>query len=415
MTAGGAFCYGARTLIAWILLALAVLSVLLNFWQWYAALRFEFADEKGIGSHAETLRKENRSLEREAPGTAHSSRPAYAPSLSILRPVKGCDSETERCLESWFQQDYGGNSEILFGVASETDPICDVVRRLINKYPQQAAELLICKPILGANAKVSSLCYLAKRARHEVIVISDQDVLVSGGFLSNLVLPLQEKTVGLVNCFYILANPRSVPMRLEAVAVNADFWSQVLQGNMLKPMDFALGAAMATTKSRLADIGGFEGLLDYLADDYQLGNRIARTGARLVICPEPVECRSDPPSASAVWKHQLRWARTIRVCQPSPYFFSILSNGTFWPLLGLIGNGPRGIAVLSTALLIRCLTAAWNSAKLTRENGWISGILAPLKDLFQVAIWALAFTGNEIVWRDQRFRVDRGGKLTPLA
>jgi ceramide glucosyltransferase len=172
---------------------------------------------------------------------------------------------------------------------------------------------------------------------------------------------------------------------------------------------------MATTKARLVEIGGFEALLDYLADDYQLGNRIAKTGGRLVICPEAVECRSDPQSASAVWKHQLRWARTIRVCQPAPYFFSILSNGTFWPLLCLIGNGSGGVAVLVIALIIRSLTAAANYRRLTSKSGFIPGILAPAKDLLQVAIWALAFAGNEIVWREQRFRVDKGGKLTPLA
>jgi ceramide glucosyltransferase len=204
-------------------------------------------------------------------------------------------------------------------------------------------------------------------------------------------------------------------MWLEAVAVNADFWSQVLQGNMLKPMDFALGAVMATTKTRLAQIGGFEGLLDYLADDYQLGHRIARTGARLVICPVPVECRSAAQSASAVWKHQLRWARTIRVCQPTAYFFSILSNATLWPLLGLIGNGLGGVTLLAVAVLLRILTARSNYARLAGANGWKAGFLAPLKDLLQVPIWALAFVGNEIVWREQRFRVDRGGKLTPLA
>jgi ceramide glucosyltransferase len=338
-----------------------------------------------------------------------------APGVSILRPLKGCDSETESCLRSWFDQSYGGKSELLFGVASENDPVCEIVRRLIQEYPEQPAELAICKPILGANAKVSSLCYLAKRASHELMVVSDQDVLISRDFLSELVLPLGQKEVGLVNCFYILANPQGAGMWLEAVAVNADFWSQVLQGNMLKPMDFALGAVMVTTKSRIEVIGGFEGLLDYLADDYQLGNRIAKTGARLEICPVPVECRSERQSARAVWKHQLRWGRTIRVCQPAPYFFSILSNATVWPVLGLMGTGTIGVGVLGCALVLRVVTAISNYRRLTGETRWRAGFLAPIKDLLQVAIWALAFAGNEITWRDQRFRVEKGGKLTPLA
>ena len=373
-------------MIAWILTSLAGFSVLLNLWQWYAAKRFRFHKKPGD----------------------------FAPPLSILRPLKGSDVETGRCLESWFVQEYPAETELLFGVASETDPVCEVVRQLMAKYPEIRAELLICKPILGANGKVSSLCYLAKRAHYEHIVISDQDVRVSRNFLSLLVPALKHDTIGLVNCFYILANPRGLGMRLEAVAVNADFWSQVLQRNMVKPMDFALGAAMATTKKRLAEIGGFEALLDYLADDYQLGNRIAQAGGLLTIAPIPVECRSVPQKATEIWSHQLRWARTIRVCRPTPYFFSILSNSTLWPLMALAARPSFGVKLMVVALAVRVLTAQSNYARLTQQTAWIPALLAPLKDLLQTPIWFLAFLGNEIVWRDERFRVEKGGKLTRL-
>jgi len=189
----------------------------------------------------------------------------------------------------------------------------------------------------------------------------------------------------------------------------------VLQRNTIKRMDFALGATMATTKTRLAEIGGFEGLVDYLADDYQLGNRIANTGARIEICSTPVECRSEPQDAEEVWSHQLRWARTVRVCQPLPYFSSILSNATLWPLLAVLGNGARGMELFVVALLVRVMTAQLNYERLIGQEGWKAGLLAPVKDLLQVPVWALAFFGNEISWRDQSFHVDRGGKLTPLA
>src|ERR1035437_635368 len=115
-------------------------------------------------------------------------------------------------------------------------------------------------------------------------------------------------------------------MQWEAIAINADFWSQVLQSRSLKPLDFALGAVMATRRRQLEEIGGFAPLVDCLADDYQLGNRIARRGHPIALSPVVVECWSAPMGWAAVWKHQLRWARTIRVCQPAPYFFSLLSN-----------------------------------------------------------------------------------------
>ena len=122
---------------------------------------------------------------------------------------------------------------------------------------------------------------------------------------------------------------------MEAVAINADFWSQVLQSKTLKPLDFALGAAILVRRDALAQIGGFPSLADCLADDYQLGHRISKNGHRIALCPAVAECWDAPMSWRDVWKHQLRWARTIRVCQPLPYFFSILSNATLWPLLWL--------------------------------------------------------------------------------
>src|SRR5207249_3973973 len=176
--------------------------------------------------------------------------------------------------------------------------------------------------------------------RDRVIIISDSDVHVPPDLLANVVAPLCDEGVGLVSCFYRLAYPATLAMQFEAIAINADFWSQVLQAQNLKPLDFALGAVMATTRRRLESIGGFEALKDFLADDYQLGNLIARKGGRIVLCPVVVECRESPKSWREVWRHQLRWARTIRICQPVPYFFSILGNATLWPLLWLISMLP---------------------------------------------------------------------------
>jgi ceramide glucosyltransferase len=233
-------------------------------------------------------------------------------------------------------------------------------------------------------------------------------------FLAQMVAMILDGT-DLVNCFYIM-RPMNLPMAVEAVAVNADFWTQVLQGNTIKPMDFALGAALATTRTRLAGIGGFACLVDYLADDYQLGHRIAQAGGKLAICPMPVTCWSEPQSWGEVWRHQLRWARTIRVCEPLPYFFSILANGTIWPVLALIAA--KSLAVLwigQVALLVRALTAKSNYARLTGDHGWLAFGLAPVRDVAGAVLWGMSFLGSTVTWRGQRYRVSRGGKLTPLA
>ncbi len=369
-------------------ISLAIISILLNLWQWIVGRRFP---------------------------VARTAQNGFSPALSILKPLKDCDSETEACLESWFAQDYPGEFELLFAVATAEDPVCPIVQRLMAKFPDRRAELIIASPILGPNGKVSSLCYLARKARHEHLVISDADVRIKNGFLSEIISEMRDEKVGLVNCFYILAGPKNFAMRLEAVAVNADFWTQVLQSLSLKPMDFALGASMATTRKALAEVGGFEGLLELLADDYQLGKRIAGTGRKLTLSTIPVECHTAALSWEHVWKHQLRWARTIRVCQPAGYFFSILGNGTVWPILAIGAFGPIGAWVCVIGLTLRMLGAVFNYERLTTQRIGSVAILAVAKDIAHFALWVISYGGREITWHGQRFLVSKGGKLTPLA
>jgi ceramide glucosyltransferase len=414
--------------------ALALLSLVLLLWQWFVAVRFPL----------------HRRLVN----------PSFAPAVTLLKPLKGADPSTEASLRTWFTHEYAGQIQILFGVASADDPVCDIVRKLLAEFPSKDAQLIICGQLTGANAKVSKLIELERLAKHEILIISDADVRVSSDFLANIVAPFWEcspgmesrlqpvlppienqngrtslvskieNSTGLVNCFYLLANPSTAAMQWEAVAINADFWSQVLQAQSLKPIDFALGAVMATRKERLAEIGGFTALADCLADDYQLGNRIARKGYRIALSTVPVECWSEPMNWTAVWKHQLRWARTIRVCQPLPYFFSILSNPTFWPLLwAAVKPLPISLSFFLLCLVLRIITALYLQHRLsTSPVTHLSSVallakeehatrntfplwLPPLKDLLQTAIWLLAFMGNHVEWRGQRMRLRRDGTL----
>jgi ceramide glucosyltransferase len=373
-------------LLNWILGSLAVVSLALTLWQWLAAARFPL--------HRRTQNAQ------------------FAPSLTLLKPLKGCDAESARCLRSWLEQDYTGPVQILFGVASAEDPVCDIVRQVMREHPKADAQLMICAETLGANPKISTLFQLERLARYEVIIISDADVFAPSDFLRQTVVPLEDPAIGLVNCFYRLEGATNLAMRWEAFAVNGDFWSQVLQAQMLKPLDFAMGAVMVTPRKQLEAIGGCTVLVDYLADDYQLGNRIARNGAQIAICPVVVDCLSSPMKGRQVWAHQTRWARTIRVCQPGPYFLSILSNATLWPLLWLAyARSSTVLLFTGSALVLRAIMGAWCERKLTRRLDLYSGWIALIKDLLQVMVWANAFIGSHITWRGQRLRVLPGGKL----
>jgi ceramide glucosyltransferase len=380
--------YEPPVVLNMILGGVAFLSLGLVLWQWLGALRFPLH-------------------RRQPPADGLPS------GITLLKPLKGCDLETQSCLRSWLAQEYAGKIQLLFGVASTEDPVCKIVQPLLQEFPGLDAELVICGPLRGANLKVSKLEQLEPMAKHEIIVISDADVRVPKDLLTQLVSALRDPAVGLVNCFYKLANPTTLAMQWEAIAINADFWSQVLQSQSLKPLDFALGAVMATRRHQLQQIGGFGALANCLADDYQLGNRIAGLGYRIAIAPVVVECWSAPMDWAAVWKHQLRWARTIRVCQPLPYFFSILSNATLWPLIWLSLNpSSEALGLALSCWLIRTVSGLHLQARLTRTQMRLSqSWLVPLKDLLQAILWLLAFLGNRVEWRGERMQLRRDGTL----
>lgn len=371
-----------------ILAALALLSFALTLWQWLAARRFL------LHSRATDV--------------------SFAPGVTALKPLKGCDEFTESCLRSWFAQKYAGEMQVILAVAVADDPVCSVVEKLRREFPQCDSQLVICPERLGANAKVSKLAQIEPRAKHEIIIVSDADVRVPEDFLASAVAPLHDEKVGVVNCFYRLTNPTTVAMQWEAVAINADFWSQVLQSKSLKPLDFALGAVMVTRRKQLTEIGGFRLLADCLADDYQLGHRIAKLGHRIELCPVVVDCWSSPMGWRDVWKHQLRWARTIRVCQPAPYFASILSNATFWPLLWLaLCPGEFVFAAVISLLIWRIIVAGDLMDKMGCHYISLPRIIlcVMVKDLFQFAIWLCAFAGNTVEWRGEKYRMKRDGTI----
>ncbi len=370
--------------------SLALVSFGIMLWQWLVAKRFP-------------LHRRYRQNSLAAP-------------VTLLKPLKGMDEYTEACLRSWFEQDYPGEVQIIFGVASAEDRVCDVVRKLINEFPDKDAQLRICGPLTGTNLKVSKLAEMETLAKHDLVVMSDADVRAPQDLLANMVQQIWGSEAGLVHCLYRLEPPTNLAMRCEAVSVNADFWSQVLQSASLKPVDFGLGAVMMFRRADLARIGGFEALKNCLADDYQIGHRIAKLSRTIQFSTVVVECWSGPMHWRAVWQHQLRWARTIRVSQPAPYFFSILSNATLWSAVWIAVCPDLWAFVVGGMVLgARAIFAVKLQARLAqRSGGWRWFWVPWVKDLMQLGIWGLAFMGNSIEWRGKQMRLAPDGTLEPV-
>jgi ceramide glucosyltransferase len=257
-------------------------------------------------------------------------RPAVLPPVSILKPVHGRDPRFYEAIRSHARQDYP-EFEILFAVSDAADPALEDIGRLAAEFPQRSIRATV-SPRCAPNGKVGLLVDLARQARYPVLLVNDSDILVERDYLRRVVGPLADPHVGLVTCLY-RASGDSAAARWEALGIATEFAPSVLVANLLGVTSFALGSTMALYADRLREIGGFEALESYLADDYQLGNRIARAGYRIRFAPTAVETGLGAGGWGETWRHQLRWSRTIRVSQPAGYFGYAVTHATFWSLL----------------------------------------------------------------------------------
>lgn len=375
--------------------AAAVQSVGISLWQHRLAMRFP--------------------LHGDDPFTAALSHPF--PGITLLKPLKGADGETQKNLESWLTQDYPGPVQILFGVASEQDPVVEIVEGLLKQHPTLNARLIVCPPNGAANPKVSTLLQLFPKAAHDVLVISDADVRVPNRLLREIQQGLTQPGVGLVHCLYRIANPTTLPLKLEALAVNADFWAQVVQAQSLGMLDFALGAVMGISRPVLQEIGGFARIANFLADDFQLGNAVAKTGRRNALTSVVVECFGKPSGWKETWLHQLRWTRTVRICKPMPFFLSLLGNATLWPVLWacLHANHTGAWIALLSWICLRCVLARQRKLKLAGSHSSLESTwLSPVQDLVQSALWLFAQFGNQVHWRGKNYKVLAGGRMVEI-
>jgi ceramide glucosyltransferase len=334
------------------------------------------------------------------------SAPAACPPVSILKPVRGRDPRFWDAIRSHAEQQYP-EFEILFGVSDAGDPALEDISRLEREYPALRIRTHVVSTT-APNAKAGVLAELARQARYPVLLVNDSDIRVPPGYLAAVTAPLADPAVGLVTCLYRAA-AESFPARAEALGIATEFAPSVLVARLLGVAEFALGSTMVFRSSTLAEIGGFEAISDYLADDYQLGLRIHQRGYHIRFAPVVVETNLGAGGWAEVWRHQLRWSRTIRVSRPSGYFGYAITHATFWAAVALAA-GYWPIALLAMAL--RLWAGVWTGAGILGDPKTVRDFwLIPLRDLAGFAIWLAGLFGDTVDWRGQKLRLSRSGTI----
>jgi ceramide glucosyltransferase len=340
----------------------------------------------------------------------------HLPPVSILKPLKGEDPEIYESFRSHCLQDYP-EYELIFGVSDAADPAVRAVERLRQEFPGRAMQLIVCAQQLGANTKVSNLAQMLKAASYDHLVVSDSDIRVAPDYLRQVTGSLSKARVGVVTCLYRGIAAQTLGSRLESLGISTDFMTGVLVARSLEGgLRFALGSTMAFHRSDLAAIGGFESFVDYLADDYELGKRIAALGREVVVSEVVVVTFLPAYTLPQFAEHQLRWARGVRDARPGGYLGLLFTFGWQWALLAVLAS--RGAfwswTLLSSALVLRFLVAwivGWSVLKDDQVRRFFP--LVPVRDIAAVLIWLASFTSNTVTWRGDRFQL-KNGKLTRI-
>jgi len=325
--------------------------------------------------------------------------------VSILKPVRGVDAGLREALKSHSELD--GDYELLCGVADPDDPAIAV----IQEFPK--ARVVIC-PDRAPNAKVGVLMGLEREARNPILIVNDADVRVDRDYIARVTSPLADPRVGLVTCLFRPCTS-TFASRIEGLSVTVDFAPGALIARAVGVDEFAIGATMAFRRADLDRIGGFAAVADYVADDYQLGKQIhALTGAdgkhlKCILSDAVVESGLGGGWRD-VWSHQVRWARTIRVSKPGGYIGLPVTWATFWAALAFaLGDWQIAIGLLALRMMA-AIAVGWFVLR-SRDVLTLCWLI-PVRDFFGIAVWASGLTGNTVMWRGRRLKLNREGRIT---
>lgn len=345
--------------------------------------------------------------------------PESCPPVSILKPLKGLDPGMYESFASHCRQEYGGEYELIFGVSSIEDPAVPAVERLQQEFPEHQIRLVLCPQSLGPNGKVSNLVQMLPHARYGHILINDSDIKVSAHYLQRVMAQFQMphrkgRLIGMVTVLYRGKAHSTLGSKMEALGIATDFICGVLTAQALEGgIHFGLGSTLAVSPEALQAIGGLAPLVEYLADDYELGARVSRAGYDLALSCEVVETSVPAYRFSAFLQHQLRWCRSIRDSRKLGYIGLAFTFGLPWALFNIIASGMSLLSIwlFSLALLARVSLAVMAGVIVVGDYQVLRDLWLLLpRDVVALGLWIWSFTDNTISWRGEMFSL-KDGKL----
>jgi ceramide glucosyltransferase len=340
----------------------------------------------------------------------------FTPPISTLKPVRGVDPDAYENFASFCRQDYP-EYEVVFCVGGTEDPILPVIEKLQRDYPERSIRVLYGSGRAAANDKVAKLARLASEAKYEHLVISDSDVRVRPDYLRKTIAPLADPRVGAVTCLYVSTGETNLVEDLQSIGMISDFYAGLLVAKKLDGVKFALGPTIATTRTRLAEFGGYQRIENRPADDLLVGRLIADQGYEIKLSPYTVETVADYESVNDLMEKRLRWLVVMRHMRPWGHFGLLFTNALPWLILAIALRPSLELAALlaivylTLRFLLTYMIGVWG---LRRKDLWRKLLLVPVWDAAAFCMWVASFARNTVRWRGGQYQI-RDGMLVPAS
>ncbi len=337
---------------------------------------------------------------------------SQTPPITIFKPLCGLDYMLYENLKSFCQQTYP-NFQIVFGMADKNDPAIEVVRRLQKEFPDTDIELVINNRVTGTNLKICNLANMYPKAKYDLLAIADSDMHVENDYLNRIASCFDDESVGAATCLYSATPAGGLASKLGAMFINEWFLPSVLVALTFQKLDFCFGATMVVRRHVLEEIGGFDRLKSLLADDHMLGKLVNKMGYNVILISCLVENLVHEPDFVTLYRHELRWARTIRLVQPAGYSLSFITYAiplslfliVFWPTCH------AGYVMVTCAIILRLVIHSMLRSRLKLKNTSFQMWLVPVRDCLNFIIWVASFFSRKVSWRQKDFAIRSNGSL----
>ena len=329
--------------------------------------------------------------------------------VTILKPLYGPEPRLVENLATFLAQDHGGPVQLLCGVGRADDPAIRAVAALRAAHPHATIDLVVDPTRRGSNAKVGNLVNMIPHALHDVLILSDSDIAVPPDYMSRVLAALDTPGVGAVTCLYRGRGDAGYWSRLAAAGPSWQFLAGLsvgIAGGLAQP---CMGSTIALRRETLAAIGGFAAFADVLADDHAIGQAVGALGQRVAVPPLLLIHAHDDPTLRAVWRHELRWAATVRGLAPAGHAGSIVTYPLPLALLGAIAHPIAGLGVALAALATRLAFAGRVDARAGAPTApfW----LLPVRDMLSFAVFLASFFVRSVDWRGTSLRMAPRGTI----